>query len=84
MLPRELQPKRPRADAGRLGLEGALAVVNGMVADGVIGDYAIGGAVAAFLYLEPGTTFDVDIFIEWTPGAGGLLSVQPSYDYLRR
>jgi hypothetical protein len=39
----------------------------------VIGEYAIGGAVAAFLYLEPGTTFDLDVFILWEASPNGLL-----------
>ncbi len=40
----------------------AFQVINQMVADGVIEDYAIGGATAAFFYIEPDTTYDVDIF----------------------
>jgi hypothetical protein len=40
----------------------AFRAINQMVADGVIEDYAIGGATAAFFYIEPDTTYDVDIF----------------------
>lgn len=64
-------------------LESSLRVLNEMEATGVIGKYAIGGAVAAFLYIEPGTTFDLDAFIAWEPGASGLLDLSPIYDYLR-
>ena len=58
-------------------LESSLRVLNEMEAAGVIGKYAIGGAVAAFLYIEPGTTFDIDAFITWEPGASGLLAGGP-------
>jgi hypothetical protein len=60
-----------------------LAVINGMQRDGVIAGYAIGGAVAAFFYLEPAATFDLDIFIPLEPTAGNLLSLAPIYEYLR-
>ncbi|MEI9897450.1 MAG: hypothetical protein WDN28_27235 [Chthoniobacter sp.] len=64
-------------------LESSLRVLNEMEAAGVIAKYAIGGAVAAFLYIEPGTTFDVDAFIALEPGAAGLINLSPIYDYLR-
>ena len=40
-----------------------LDLINQMQADGVIGKYAIGGAVGAMLYLEPAATLDVDVFV---------------------
>jgi hypothetical protein len=36
-----------------------LEAINQMQADGVIGHYAIGGAVGATFYLEPAATYDV-------------------------
>jgi len=61
-----------------------LEVINQMRADGVIGEYAIGGAVGAMLYLEPAATLDVDIFVALPVGAGGLLvSLSPVYEYLK-
>jgi hypothetical protein len=65
-------------------IESTLSVLNEMKAAGVLGEYAIGGAVAAFLYIEPGTTFDLDVFTAWEPARGGLLTPQPLYEYLRR
>jgi hypothetical protein len=62
----------------------AFRVINKMVADGVLKDYAIGGATAAFFYIEPDTTYDVDIFcvVEGVePDAMTVL--EPIYDYLR-
>lgn len=53
-----------------------------MQADGVIGKYAIGGAVGATFYLEPAATVDLDIFVT-LPTAGGLLTLAPIYAYLK-
>jgi hypothetical protein len=58
--------------------------VNQMQADGVIGKYAIGGAVGATFYLEPAATLDVDIFVILPSVPSGLLlSLAPIYDYLK-
>lgn len=54
-----------------------------MQSDGVIGEYAIGGAVGATFYLEPSATLDVDIFVTLpVPSGSSLLSLSPIYDYL--
>lgn len=58
-----------------------LAVINQMQADGIIGKYAIGGAVGATFYLEPAATLDIDIFVSLQQ-TGALLSLSPIYDYL--
>lgn len=58
-----------------------LTVINQMQSDGVIGKYAIGGAVGATFYLEPVATLDIDIFISFQ-NAGSLISLSPIYDYL--
>jgi hypothetical protein len=65
-------------------VKATLEAINRMQADGVIGKYAIGGAVGATLYLEPAATLDVDVFVTLPTVEGGLLlSVSPIYDYLR-
>ena len=65
-------------------LKAALEVINAMQAAGVIGRYAIGGAVAATFYLEPAATVDLDIFAELPEAVqGSLVSLKPIYDYLR-
>lgn len=55
-----------------------LSVIERLHRDGVVGLYAIGGAVGATFHLEPMATLDVDIFIlfEHTPLA---LMVTPIY-----
>ncbi len=64
-------------------LEGTLRIINGMQDAGVIGPYAIGGAVGAFLFIEPGTTFDLDLFIAWETSDSGLIDLGPIYSYLQ-
>jgi hypothetical protein len=61
-----------------------LETINQMQADGVIGKYAIGGAVGATFYLEPVATFDVDVFVS-LPAAprSSLVSLTPIYEYLQ-
>jgi hypothetical protein len=39
-----------------------LRAANDLVTDRVILDYAVGGAMAAIFYVEPFTTFDIDLF----------------------
>lgn len=61
-----------------------MAVLNQMLADGVVERYAIGGAVGATFYLEPVATLDVDVFVSFKPQPGSLIvSPQPIFDYLR-
>jgi hypothetical protein len=58
--------------------------INEMQAAGVIGKYAIGGAVGATFYLEPSATLDVDIFATLPMRSGQvLLSLGSIYDYLQ-
>ena len=45
-----------------LPLADALRAANGLVAAGLIEDYALGGALAAIYYVEPFATYDADIF----------------------
>jgi hypothetical protein len=65
-------------------VKATLEAINRMQADGVIGKYAIGGAVGATLYLEPASTLDVDIFVTLPAVEGSSLrTLSPIYDYLR-
>lgn len=65
-------------------MKATLEAINQMQADGVIGKYAIGGAVGATFYLEPAATLDVDIFVILPTAPGtSLLSLSPIYDYLK-
>jgi hypothetical protein len=65
-------------------VKATLEAINQMQADGVIGKYAIGGAVGATFYLEPAATVDLDIFVTLPTASGGLLlSLAPIYEYLK-
>jgi hypothetical protein len=52
----------------------ALSVLNELEHDGVIGRYAIGGAMGAAYYIEPVLTFDLDVFVMLPETEGILLS----------
>jgi hypothetical protein len=59
-----------------------LKIINQMVKDGVIEEYAIGGAIAAIYYLEPFDTADLDIFVQVNATGSDLMLLAPIYDYL--
>ena len=57
-------------------LADVLRAANGLVAAGLIEDYALGGALAAIYYVEPFTTYDADIF--FIPKDKGLTAGIPA------
>lgn len=63
-------------------MQKAIKILNQLVAEGLIEDYAIGGSVAMLFYAEPVTTKDVDIFIE-TKSNSLIVSYSPIYAYLK-
>ena len=64
-------------------LRDVFAVINRMEADGVIGRYALGGAVAATFYIEPVATIDVDCFVAFVrEPERSQISTKPIFDYL--
>jgi hypothetical protein len=70
-----------------MGMKQTLAVINEMEADGIIGRYAISGAIAAYNYIEAAVTDDLDILVAFedmdrqTPS--GLITLAPIYSYLK-
>jgi predicted nucleotidyltransferase len=70
-----------------VGMKQTLDVINSMEADGVIERYAIAGAVAAYNYIEPAVTSDLDILVSFgepaETRATRLISLDPIYSYLR-
>ncbi|HMS39419.1 MAG TPA: hypothetical protein PKE69_04280 [Pyrinomonadaceae bacterium] len=60
-----------------------ISVVNQMTADGIIENYALGGATAVIFYTEPIATEDVDVFVHLKPGGNPLMEFQPIFDYLK-
>jgi len=62
-------------------MERTFAVINQMVADGVLDNYAVAGAIGAMFYIEPFSTEDVDVFV-LTPEDQVVLKI-PGLDYLK-
>jgi hypothetical protein len=58
-----------------------LEVLNEMQAEGVIQEYALGGAVGAAVYLEPFYTKDLDVFVALEK-KGSLIDLSAIYSYL--
>ena len=65
-------------------MEKTLQVLNTLERDGIVSRYAIGGAMAATFYAEPVLTLDLDIFVVLPEKPGGLLTLTPLYNDLRR
>src|SRR5262249_14478589 len=76
------------AEFSAVGMKQTRDVINQMGADGIIGRYAIAGAVAAYNYIEPALTNDLDILVSFdTPPAEGkinFISLDPVYSYLKK
>ncbi len=66
-------------------MKGAIKVMNQLKEQGLIKDYAIGGAVATLRWTEPFLTQDLDVFVvlEGEADASELIVLTPIYDYLR-
>ena len=58
--------------------------INALQAEGVVRDYALGGATAVLFYAEPARTYDVDVFVLMPQASGNLLiSLEPLYEWAR-
>jgi len=70
-----------------MSLKATLDVINGMERDGIIGKYAIAGAVAAIYYVEVASTDDLDILVSFDDSSvarsSGLVTIGPILAYLR-
>jgi len=55
-------------------LRDVFAQLNALKPDGIIADYAIGGATAVLFYAEPTRTYDVDVFVLMRPPREGALA----------
>jgi hypothetical protein len=70
-----------------MAMKETLEIINAMEADGVIRRYAIAGAVAAYNYIEPAVTDDLDILISFDDSSDqastGLVTLAPIFSYLK-
>jgi hypothetical protein len=70
-----------------MGMKQTLDVVNALEADGVIGRYAISGAIAAYNYIEASVTDDLVVLVSFDEvgklASTGLITLAPIYSYLK-
>ena len=63
-------------------MKDTFAVLNQMVADGAIDNYALAGAVGAMFYVEPFSTNDIDVLVVIPETEGKLIAELPGWKYL--
>ena len=70
-----------------MGMKQTLETINRMQADGVIGLYAIAGAVATYNCVESSATEDLDVLFSFDAAPGqpqsGLITLSPIISYLK-
>lgn len=64
-------------------LPDVFGVLNEMKAEGVVEDYALGGAMAALFYAEPTRTYDLGVFVILPPSDQPIVTLTPVYAWLR-
>lgn len=65
------------------GMHAALRALNRLVIDGVIENYAIGGAIGASFYLPAMQTEDIDVFVFMPTPTSLLVSLSGVYESLK-
>jgi hypothetical protein len=63
-------------------MEKTLEILNKMQAEKLFKKYAIGGAIASIFYIEPLTTYDLDIMIILEDDESSLATLTPIYNWL--
>ncbi len=62
-----------------------IVVINRMLEEGIIENYAVGGGIAAMYYMEPELTFDIDFFVIVEQEKEiGIVDLSGIYDFLKR
>jgi hypothetical protein len=64
-------------------MEQALKIINRMKEEGIVRDYAIGGAMALLFYAEAVLTYDLDVFCLLKETRSSLVSLAPIYEWLK-
>jgi len=64
-------------------VQAALKALNCLVNNGVIENYAIGGAIGASFYLPAMQTEDIDVFVFLPASSGPLVTLTPVYEALK-
>ena len=61
----------------------ALSVIERMKREGVVAEYAVGGATALVFWTEPVATFDLDVFVILPAAHTPLVSLEPLYRWAK-
>ncbi len=64
-------------------MEQTLNVLNALEREGILGRYAIAGAMGATFYTEPVLTFDLGVIVVLPQTTSGLVPLTPLYEALR-
>src|SRR5215211_5868035 len=72
-----------RLHRASLNMKKLFQLLNQMVQDTELSNYAIGGAIGAVFYVEPFVTHDVDVFVVMQTESTGLVTNIPGWDYLK-
>jgi len=74
-----------KPETSSMGMKQTLEVINRMEADGIIGMYAIAGAVATYNYVESSATEDLLVSFDAAPGPpqSGRVTLSPIISYLK-
>jgi hypothetical protein len=64
-----------------LSLADVFRTLNEMQSEGIIGDYAIGGGMAALFYAEVTATYDIDVFAFIPSQSGSLIRLSEIYEW---
>lgn len=62
----------------------ALIAVGQLHQDGLVSEYAVGGAMAIVFWSEPVATYDLDVFVLLPGGSSPIVSLAPLYDWALR
>lgn len=67
-----------------MNIVAATKIINGLLEENVIENYALGGALAVTFYTEPIATQDVSIFFQLREAENNLLILSPIYDFPKK
>ena len=65
-------------------LSDAFRIINDLREQGIIEEYAVGGAMAMLFWAEPVVTFDLDVFILLPASASPIITLEPLYMAMRQ
>ncbi len=65
-------------------MEKTFNIIREMCQENLFSRYAVAGGMAALFYIEPVTTFDLDIFILIHQKTGSIISLSPIYQWLEK